>query len=227
MENVQKIYDYLWKESIEKFKDNKFELDYYLSNKVVDHRMGISLIGRLNSNIMKNISNFLNECKSLEPNQHYYDINDIHITILTIITCFEGFTIDSIDKKAYIDIIKKSIKDEGPLRILFKGITASPSCILIQGFPLDNRLSLLRQQLRDNFRNSALHSIDKRYTIEAAHSTVIRFKDPISNNNLFIDCLNKYKHYDFGIAEIDNIEFVYNDWYMTNSVVSKIQTFVL
>lgn len=116
----------------------------------------------------------------------------------------------------------------GPLQILFKGITASPSCIMLQGFPMDNKLSLLRQRLRDNFKNSTLeHLIDKRYTLETAHSTVIRFKNPITNNNLFLDCLNKYRNYDFGISKIDSIEFVYNDWYMTNSIVSQIERFIL
>lgn len=228
MEDMQTIYDSLWEESTKKFKDNKFEHDYYLNNREKDHRRGISIIGRLESKVITKLLDFLDECKLIEPNQYYYDRSNMHITILSIITCFDGFNIESINKEAYIDIIKKSIIEEEPLQILFKGITASPSCIMVQGFPLDNRLSLLRQRLRDNFKKSTLeHSIDKRYTLETAHSTIIRLKNPIINNNLFIDCLNKYRDHNFGVSEIDNIEFVYNDWYMDSSIVSKIETITL
>lgn len=228
MESMKRIYDSLWEESTKKFKDNKFELDCHLNNKEEDKRRGITLIARLESKVIAKILDFLNECKLIEPNQHYYDNSDIHITILSIVTCFDGFNIESIRKEAYVDIIKKSIREKGPMQILFKGITASPSCIMVQGFPLDNRLNLLRQQLRNNFRNSNLeNSIDKRYTLGTAHSTIIRFKNPIINNNLFIECLKKYRDYNFGVSEIDNIEFVYNDWYMDSSIVSKINTIIL
>jgi 2'-5' RNA ligase len=99
---------------------------------------------------------------------------------------------------------------------------------MVQGFPKNDRLRLLRQQLRENFQSSNLkHSIDKRYTLETAHSTIIRFKSPLADNNRFIDCLKKYRNYDFGISKIGKAEFVYNDWYMTNSIVSKIKSFCL
>jgi 2'-5' RNA ligase len=228
MDSIQTIYDSLWQRSIESFRGNKFQLDDHLNNREQDHRRGLTIIGRLGCETVTKLSDFLTESKLIEPNQHYYERDDIHITILSIITCFDGFNIESIDREAYIDQITKSIKGEGPIRILFKGITASPSCIMVQGFPMDDRLKLLRQKLRDNFRNSPLESsMDKRYTLETSHSTIVRFKNPIANNNLFIDCLNKYRNYDFGVSEIDKIEFVYNDWYMTNSIVSKIKTFNL
>jgi 2'-5' RNA ligase len=228
MDSIQTIYDSLWQKSMESFNENKFELDDYLNNREQDHRRGLTIIGRLGSETLIKLSDFLAESKLIEPDQYYYDRDDIHITVLSIITCFEGFNIGSIDKMAYMDQITKSIEDDGPIRILFKGITASPSCIMVQGFPVDDRLKLLRQKLRDSFRNSPLeHSMDKRYILETSHSTIIRFKRPIVNKNLFIDCLNKYRSYDFGISEIDKIELVYNDWYMTNSIVSKIKTFDL
>lgn len=47
------------------------------------------------------------------------------------------------------------------------------------------------------------------------------------NNNSLIDLLDKYRNYNFGTSAIDKIEFVYNDWYMDNSIISKIKTFYL
>lgn len=39
MEKVQKIYNNLWKESIEKFKDNKFQSYNYLNNHFSNYMM--------------------------------------------------------------------------------------------------------------------------------------------------------------------------------------------
>lgn len=228
MDNIQEIYDSLWEKSMEKFRDNKFELDYYLTHRKEDHRRGITLIARLENKVITEFIDFMRDCKLIEPDQHYYDSNDIHITVLSIITCFNGFAIENLDRKAYADIIKQTIKNTGPLQISFRGITASPSCIMIQGFPTDNKLNLLREHLRESFQNSALdHSIDKRYPIKTAHSTIVRFKDPITDNSCLIDLLNKYRNYNFGVSKIEAIDLVYNDWYMTNKIVSKINTFPL
>lgn len=228
MVSIENIYDSLWQKSIQGFRNNIFEIDNNLNRRERDNRRGVTLIGRLENETSLKLMDFLNNCKLIEPNQHYYEKNDIHITILSIISCYDGFNIESIDKEAYVDLITKVIKNYGSFKILFNGITASSSCIMLQGFPINNTLKLLRNQLRDEFKNSTLeHSIDKRYAIETAHSTIIRFKSPIINNNSLIDFLSKYRNYNFGISEVNKIEFVYNDWYMTNSIVSKIKTFYL
>jgi hypothetical protein len=39
MEKVQKIYNNIWKESIEKFKDNKFQSYNYLNNHFSNYMM--------------------------------------------------------------------------------------------------------------------------------------------------------------------------------------------
>lgn len=153
MDSIQNIYDSLWQKSIKGFKDNIFQLDNNLNRREQDNRRGVTLIGRLNSETLLKLMDFLHECKLIEPDQHYYSMNDIHITILSIISCYNGFNIESIDKDAYIDLITKAIKNCGPFKILFKGITASPSCIMLQGFPLDDTLKLLRDQIRVEFKN--------------------------------------------------------------------------
>jgi 2'-5' RNA ligase len=211
-----------------KFRDNKFELDYYLNHREEDLRRGVTLIGRLGNEVTENIIDFIEECKAIEPGQHYYERNEIHITILSIISCYNGFHKENIDKEQYVDIIKKSIDKAGPIEIRFRGITASPSCIMIQGYPVDDRLKKIRDQLRENFSGSKLeNSIDKRYLLETAHSTIIRFKNQVKNPDPLLECLYKYRTQDFGITQISHLDFVFNDWYMSNKVVSNMKTFIL
>jgi hypothetical protein len=85
---------------------------------------------------------------------------------------------------------------------------------MIQGLPQDQQLETLRNTLRERFKNSSLqHSIDARYPIRTAHSTVIRFKAPITNSTGLIELLTQYRSQEFGVLEVKELEFVYNDWY--------------
>ncbi len=112
-------------------------------------------------------------------------------------------------------------------KIQFKGLTASPSCILIQGF-LTNTLNEIRDELRKTFKNSDLQqSIDKRYNIQTAHATVIRFKSELTDQTALINLIEKYREFDFGTFEIKQIELVYNDWYQREKFVKKLHTFSL
>src|SRR5690606_2272383 len=128
------------------------------------------------------IQKFLNSIKTIEPSQYYYKNSDIHITVMSIISCYDGFQLENIDISEYIDLISKSLIENPEIEIRFRGITASPSCIMIQGFINNNFLNSIRNNLRNNFKNSNLQqSIDKRYSIETAHTTVMRFQNKLND----------------------------------------------
>jgi hypothetical protein len=86
---------------------------------------------------------------------------------------------------------------------------------MVQGFLPQGILNSFRDQLRANFKLSALpNTIDQRYTIKAAHSTVARFIEPIQNKNAFIEKLKTYRCHMFGAFTVNQFELVYTDWYM-------------
>jgi hypothetical protein len=58
----------------------------------------------------------------------------------------DTFDLTKIDKDKFIDVISNAVKSINPFKIKFKGITASPSCIMVQGYPLDNNLADLRNK---------------------------------------------------------------------------------
>jgi hypothetical protein len=223
MDNHGKIYDDLWRKALAGFAENRFAVDPHLDDKTRDTRRGLTVLGRLDDQLAAQIRDFLNEGRAIEPELYYYDRRDFHLTILSIITCRTGFDPATLDRAAYLDLIKKAAAAIGPIRILFKGVTASPACVMLQGFPLNDRLATLRGRLRGRFKASDLeHSIDQRYAIETAHSTVIRFNRAPRDRDRFIQYLRKYRDYEIGPAEISRIEFVHNDWYMSEARVSPI-----
>ncbi|WP_111306851.1 2'-5' RNA ligase family protein [Confluentibacter sediminis] len=218
-------YNILYTDSIRKIRNDDYEIDP-LINSSSDNRFGITLLIRPPDDIKNNIQKFLNEFKSIDPKQYYYQNSDIHITVMSIISCYDGFELERINISEYIDVISKSLTKNPKINIDFKGITASTSCIMIQGFMNNESLNIIRNNLRKNFKNSNLQqSIDKRYSIQTAHTTVIRFQEKLKNKSDFLNAIEAYKNYEFGSFEVNELELVYNDWYQKEKLVKKLHEF--
>ncbi|TDW48907.1 hypothetical protein EV144_103427 [Flavobacterium sp. 270] len=211
--NLTEHYDQLYKKASEAILTSKYTLDTEINN-TSDSRYGITLLIRPSEQIKANIQLFLEELREVEPAQYYYPDSDIHITVMSIISCYDGFNLNQISPNDYIQTICRSLIDLNKIKIDFKGITASPSAIMIQGFPTDESLDKLRNKVRENFKNSDLQqSIDSRYTIATAHSTVMRFQEKLQNPEKLMQVVSKFRDYDFGEFTVENLELVYNDWY--------------
>lgn len=225
--NLSEHYNQLYKTSSEAISAGKYAIDSELKNES-DSRFGITLLIRPSDEVKANMQLFLNELKAIEPKQYYYPDSDIHITVMSIISCSEEFQLPQISPNDYIQLICKSMVDADKIKIHFKGVTASPSALMIQGFPTDETLDNLRNKLRENFKNSELQqTIDSRYTISTAHSTVMRFQEPLQNPKKLIEITDKFRDFDFGEFDVKNLELVYNDWYQRKSTTRILGNFGL
>ncbi len=220
-------YTQMWEQARTHFLEGSIPTDP-LIDAPDDDRYGITLLLRLEEETSQKINLFLQEIKGLEPSQYYYPPSDQHLTVLSIISCYAGFQLSQIDVDAYDVLIKEVLPGIPPIKIHFKGITASPSTILIQGFPENDALQQLRNKLRFVFKNSKLqHSIDSRYALFTAHSTVIRFRKPLNNPETLVYALEKYRDADFGSVTAQQIELVANDWYQREDRVKLLRTYPL
>ncbi|MGQ7945609.1 2'-5' RNA ligase family protein [Flavobacterium sp. WC2509] len=223
--NLKEHYSLLYKESINKIASDTYKIDHLIDSET-DKRFGITVVIRPSAAVKENIQKFLDELKKIEPDQYYYPSSDIHITVMSIISCYEGFDIDKIDLSKYIDLIQKSLITNTTIDIQFKGLTASDSCIMVQGFMNNNCINEIRDNLRTAFKKSNLEqSLDKRYSIQTAHSTVVRFRDKFKEKDAFLEIIDKYKDFDFGSFSVNNFELVYNDWYQRDRFVKKLHNF--
>ena len=204
---LKEHYSKLYNESIYNISSENYEIDNLIDSKF-DQRFGITLLIRPSNEVKDKIQKFINELKEVEPNQYYYPNSDIHITIMSIISCYEGFSIENIEPLKYIESIKKCIPLNQNIKINFKGLTASNSCIMLQGFMNNNQLNEIRDNLRVEFKNSKLEqSLDKRYSIQTAHSTIVRFKNYFNQKQSFLKIIDKYSDYDFGTFKVNKITF--------------------
>jgi 2'-5' RNA ligase len=225
--SLSEYYNSLYKDSLEKIKSDEYQIDSLIDSPF-DKRYGITLLARINRNVKDEIQKFLNELKIIEPEQYYYPDSDLHITVMSIISCYNGFQLSNIPIEKYVRIIQKSISGLSRFNIKFKGLTASPSCLMVQGFVEDDTLYKIRNNLRLNFVASGLEqSIDKRYTIQTAHSTIFRLRKQFRNKEAFIKKVEAYRDYDFGAFTVNILELVYNDWHQRKEHVKTLCEFEL
>jgi len=226
MNLIKEHYDRLYENSIQQIRGNNYSIDNQIDS-VSDKRFGLTLIIRPDTETKNKIQVFLDELKAIDPDQYYYPNSDIHITVMSIISCYDDFDVASISILDYVAIIEKSLVDIGKIEINFQGVTASPSAIMLQGFTNTNSLNDLRNNLRTQFKDSGLEqSIDKRYSIQTAHSTVARFRKPISNKEKLLAIVEKYRDYNFGKFKVDGYYLVYNDWYQREKRVKELHKFI-
>ena len=225
--NLKEHYDRLYINAVEKIKNGQYSIDRLIDSST-DNRFGITVIIRPSIDVKNKIQDFLNELKKNNPNQYYYPSSDIHITVLSIISCHDGFDVKTISIPDYSKIIQKSVENIKDLEIHFEGITASNSAIMIQGFTSNDSLNQLRNNLRENFKNSRLQqSMDARYTIQTAHSTVMRFREKMTDKEALLKTLEEYRNFDFGKFKVERIELMYNDWYQRNHLTQQLHSFEL
>lgn len=225
--NLTHHYNELLANSLLKIKTDNCQVDNLIDSPD-DNRYGITVIIRLNNDVKSIINRFIDDLKAIEPNQYYYPLTDMHITLLSIISCYSGFKLNTIHVPDYIDIIQKCLPINKTIEIGFKGITMSPSCVMIQGFPVDNTLNEIRENLRLSFRNTNLEqSIDKRYSLQTAHSTVVRFRKPLLEKEKFLKVIDKYRNFSFGSMSTNAIELVFNDWYQRKHTTNLLKRFYM
>lgn len=227
MATITHIYNALWTQARVEFERNHCCVDPLIRDPA-DSRRGTTLLARVSGEALVKILLFMDELKAVAPDQYYYPASDLHLTVLSIISCHKEFQDAPTNDRNYLNLINKCLKEIPPLEIHLSGITASPACLMIQGFPKNDSLQIIRDRLRTAFKQSALkHSIDSRYPIETAHTTVMRFQQPQSDLTHFLRFISKNKTREFGTLKIGTLEFVKNDWYQRQAHSRLIGSFTL
>ena len=225
---MKPIYQDLWNRAVAAYRSNQVVLDPYLPGKVDDTRQGLTLCCRLPEPVVAEVQAFLQDFSRTFPGQYAYPASDLHLTVLTLISCQSDFSLADSQWPEYAAIIEACLRDLPPLEMTFDGITASPSCLLLQSFPRNEVLETIRSRLRAAFADSGLsHTIDQRYFLNTAHSTLLRFVQAPADPEAMISHLLPYRDYDFGQGRISQLELVCTDWYMSTGIAQQLRQFPL
>ncbi len=225
--SLQKHYEQMWQRAAPAIKSGNVENDPLIDDPA-DQRYGITLLIRPDAAVADKIMGFLRQARQLEPHQYFYPSSDLHLTVLSIISCYAGFRLEQVDTAAYAIQVERALQTIVPFNLQLKGLTASPSTVLIQGFPQDEGLQLLRNRLRSLFRGSDLqHSIDSRYKIITAHCTVVRFRQQLREPARFWKMLQDHRQTDFGSFTVSELELLGNNWYQQQEKNQLIRRYTL
>jgi 2'-5' RNA ligase len=225
--NLEEHYAKMRNAALQQWLQGKAEPDYLLESPD-DTRRGISLIIRPPAFITDRIKAIQENFHRIEPHQYYYPASELHITVLSIISCYSGFRLENITTDDYRQAMRMLVEQVRPFSLTFAGLTASAGGIMVQGFPHGRGLEELRYKMRQHFQQSGLQqSIDQRYSIQTAHSTIIRFKTNIHDPKALVKTVKRYQHQLIGTFEVNVLELVYNDWYHRTSNSRLLEQYLL
>jgi 2'-5' RNA ligase len=218
----------LWHDALPVIRGNEIQKDSVLASGIPDARRGLTLIARPSVEVQNRILEMLATLRADEPEQYYYVPESLHVTILSLLTStteHEGF---SADVPGYAAAIERVLREARPFQIAFRGITASPAAIMLQGFPQDPILEEIRTRLRQELKERGLATgVDVRYRIITAHMTVMRFQKPLRDAWRFANALEQYRMESFGDLVVKELSFIKNDWFASPEQTTTLARFPL
>lgn len=222
------IYEKLWSDAISAFERGEPQIDPHLSDQTKDLRRGATLVFRPSQSVREAASTFINRLSSVCPGQYFYLPQELHVTILSIISGTEHWRREIGRIAACRLAIAGVLKDRHPFKIEFRGITASPGTVMIQGFPIGDGLTSIRDDLRESFaRNGFGDMVDRRYKITGAHMTIMRFRQPSPDLKPLISFLKQNRETAFGESKVNRLQLIFNDWYVSAEKVRILEEYSL
>ncbi len=225
----QAIYEKLWQEAALAFDRSAVRLDAFLENRPADTRRGVTLVARPGAAVSASVENFLDEIAAVAPEQHFYQQSEFYMTVLSVIPGSESWRQSAQRLPGYLAALDEVLKSLPPFSVAFRGVTATPDAVMIQGFPEgDNTLAQLRDDLRAALAGRGLgENLDRRYKIATAHLTVVRFSTPMKDWRPLKSLLAANRDRDFGTACFRALQLIEGDWYASANTVRTLREYPL
>ncbi|HVU08911.1 MAG TPA: 2'-5' RNA ligase family protein [Verrucomicrobiae bacterium] len=222
------IYEKLWQEAVKVFDSGNPRLDPFLKDRANDRRRGVTLIARPDSAVRDRVAEFLREASKIAPEQYFYQPSEFHLTVLAVIPGSEFWQEPMKRLPDFLVALNDVLKNRPAFSIRFRGITASPETVMIQGFPATEDLLQLRNDLRAALAKQGLgENLDRRYKIVTAHLTVIRFSTPMKDWKPFKAFLAAHRNTDFGETRVCSLELIEGDWYASADTARLVKEYPL
>jgi 2'-5' RNA ligase len=189
-----------------------------------DPRRGLTLVARPGAVLRARFDALLERLAQAEPGQYRHPPADMHLTVLSLFTVTEepGAQLAQLD--AYRAAVHAALKGMEAFEIEFAGITLSRGAVMACGYPRGPALETLRERLRIQLRARGLDaSLDQRYRLVTAHATLLRFAAPLRQPARFAALLEELRHAPLGSMQVDALELVVNDWYMSSGSLQRVE----
>ena len=209
-------YDAMWAEAAPLVRAGGAALDPLLGRPAEDARRGVTLLARPAPPVAAALAAFLGRLRALEPEQYYQPASDLHHTVLSLFTATTDYAPYLVHLPAYRAAVAEAVDGVPPFAIAVRGVTLAPGAVLAQGFARGDALARVRDRLRTALAARGLGgALDRRYRLETAHLTLVRFAAPLRDAAGFVGALTAARDTDFGTSAVDGFDLVFGDWYHT------------
>ena len=152
----------------------------------------------------------------------------MHVTVLSIITMTELWREEMPRFEVARPILREVLERQRPFEIQFRGVTAAPDSVMIQGFPVGDGLAVIREALREAFARAGFGDmLDRRYKVSAAHISIMRFCKECPEIKRLLEFLKESREKDFGECEMKSFELICGDWYASTDTVKTLEEYRL
>lgn len=225
---VQPIYDDIAARGLAVFRQGTVQTDPHLLNIPGDTRRGTTLRIRPTDPARQLILDAAAELDRIVPGQYVYTGDQLHITVLSVISAAEGIRLEDVPLDACNAIFADVCRRAAPFTIRLRGIVASPDCVLVCGYPDRDALNTLRDHLRAALKAAGLASaLEQRYRSVTAHLSLLRFQTVPYHVPPLLEWLEEARARDLGAFVADSVEWVFNDWFMSPGVVQLLGRYPL
>jgi 2'-5' RNA ligase len=220
-------YDAMWDRAWPDVSRGDVDCDRHLAGGL-DPRRGLTLIARPGPALAARFGTVQDALLAADPRQYRQPLADLHMTVLSLFTVTEDHGPHLARRADYAAAAGAAIDGLPAFDIEFAGITISRGAVLARGFPCDGTLELLRARLRDALRARGLDgSLDRRYRLVTAHSTLLRFIVPPPEPARLAAALAALRDAPLGTMRVDGVQLVVNDWYMSSAAVEPVAAYAL
>lgn len=221
-------YQALWEDARSAFLQGQAQLDPLLQRGGADDRRGLTLLLRPNADTLAAVATLQKDLARIEPAQYLYRSEQLHVTVLSLFTATPAFAPYFAHLPRYLDILDQVLAATPSFTLRFCGVSASPSAIMVAGYPLDGTLDGLRDRLRTSLGAAGFGAdLDRRYHLTTAHMTMLRLRAPLRNASAFVDVIERSRTRNIGATIVKELLLVENDWYMTPGVVKVLRRYPL
>jgi 2'-5' RNA ligase len=219
---LQIHYDAMWDRAFSAAVRGDVDCDTHLTAGR-DPRRGLTLIARPDQALRARFDSLVDRLAGSEPHQYCYPVVDMHVTILSLFTVTENPAPQLLRLADYCTSVRTALDGIEAFEIDFHGITMSRGAVIAQGFPRGPALETLRERLRAELCDKGIGaSLDQRYRLVTAHTTLFRFISPLQGAQRFTALLESLRHEPLGCMVVNEVELVTNDWYMSSNSVERV-----
>ncbi len=147
-----------------------------------DERMGVNVIARPTGKALKVIEALQQSLRSSFPNQYYYPLPDLHLTVVEL--CHSK-TIDEAERIAQVAeaTIKKTVENLSSIHLRAWSMGADRGGLALNSIPVDTTLRQARSTIAQSLTAGCVPG-EPRYAADSAHITFMRFLQPMEKEEL-------------------------------------------